>query len=750
MAFDREASLKRAEKFLRQGRLEGAIEEYLHLLEELPNDWNSRNALGDLYVRARQVDEAAAQFTRIADHFAQEGFLPRAIALYKKVIKIKPDDEHALLQSADVNAQQGLLADAKASLATVVDQRRRKGDAAGANQIIIKIGTVDPNDLTARGNAARAAADLGDTAGAAARYKELAAELFERDRASEAIDALAQAIQLDPSDADARDSLVAGYLKRGEAAQARSAATNAAHFKAIGEYLLAHGEEEQALEAFAEAVQHDPSDVATRTAVVRRLLARGQADRAAEFVAPDALADDPDLMLLAAEVDLRLGRKDAARQVIHSLVEVDRGRCESIVALGSMLAETDADAGFECVDVATGMMTATRDWQAAANALQAFTRVAPLHIPALMKLVDVCVDGDLDSPGFAAEAQLAEAYMAAGRSFEARVIAEDLVARVPGDPVNVDRFRRALVLAGEPDPESVIADRLSADAALALEDLNEEQPPAQADAAVASPLAGRLQVVAADATSMSTFAGYGDLEARAAAAVQSALSGPQWPGQEPAALGGDNGHDAGYGVDTTLEETKAEAGAERVAAPSALAAGEFDEIDLSGVLGDMHAGQTASRPGTRGLASPGSTEPGWELDEVFEEFRQEVLREQVSTTAGQHYKLALTYHDMGMTEECMKALEVASKSPRYRFHAAVLLGRMYRQQGKLAEAIDWFERAAETPAPSVGASRALLYELARGLEDEGESVRALAVYLELQAEAGDYRDIGKRIEALSN
>ena len=126
------------------------------------------------------------------------------------------------------------------------------------------------------------------------------------------------------------------------------------------------------------------------------------------------------------------------------------------------------------------------------------------------------------------------------------------------------------------------------------------------------------------------------------------------------------------------------------------------------------------------------------------------MREQVSSTAGQHYKLALTYHDMGMTEECMKALEVAARSPRYRFQAATLLARMYRQQGKVHEAIDWFERAAETPAPSVDASRALLYELGRALEDDGESVRALAVYLELQAEAGDYRDVGTRIKALSS
>ncbi len=39
MAIDREAALIRAEKCLRQGRLDGAIEEYVRLVDEQPGDW---------------------------------------------------------------------------------------------------------------------------------------------------------------------------------------------------------------------------------------------------------------------------------------------------------------------------------------------------------------------------------------------------------------------------------------------------------------------------------------------------------------------------------------------------------------------------------------------------------------------------------------------------------------------------------------------------------------------------------------
>src|SRR6476620_10205392 len=126
-SFDREAALKSAEKALRQGRVDAAIAEYLRIVEAQPRDWNSANALGDLYVKSKQVDKGIEQYTRIADHLAAEGFLPKAAALYKKILKFKPDQEYALLQSAEISAQQGLLADAKTAFRAVADKRRGRG-----------------------------------------------------------------------------------------------------------------------------------------------------------------------------------------------------------------------------------------------------------------------------------------------------------------------------------------------------------------------------------------------------------------------------------------------------------------------------------------------------------------------------------------------------------------------------------------------------------------------------------------------
>ena len=70
MATDRAESVKKAEKLLRQGKLDLAIAEYVRMVEEQPRDWNTRNTLGDLYVRASQLDKAVAQYQQIADHLS--------------------------------------------------------------------------------------------------------------------------------------------------------------------------------------------------------------------------------------------------------------------------------------------------------------------------------------------------------------------------------------------------------------------------------------------------------------------------------------------------------------------------------------------------------------------------------------------------------------------------------------------------------------------------------------------------------
>jgi tetratricopeptide (TPR) repeat protein len=162
----------------------------------------------------------------------------------------------------------------------------------------------------------------------------------------------------------------------------------------------------------------------------------------------------------------------------------------------------------------------------------------------------------------------------------------------------------------------------------------------------------------------------------------------------------------------------------------------LDEVDLTAELDALEAPPVAPPP-------PRS------LDQVFRGIRDESARGSSEEAAAEQYRLALTYHDMGMADDAIKALEEAARSPRQRFDAASMLGRLYLERNDSVHAIAWLERAAEAPPPTPDAGRALLYDLAKILESAGEQSRALAVFVELESESGGYRDVAGQIERLS-
>ena len=631
MAFDRDATLKKAEKLLRQGRLEPAIAEYVRVVEESPRDWSTANTLGELYARAGQPEQAVGQYTRIAQHFVDEGFYPKAAALYKKILKLQPQDETTQIQLADISARQGLLADAKSYLNAIAARRRAKGDRRGAAEIVVRLGTIDPADFDARLTAARTLEEMGEEEEAGKRFKTLHDDLLEKGRTAEAIDALKEFVRINPLEREARSILAKAALGQGDLTGAR------------------------------------------------------------EFLDEDSAGDDPTLLLPLAEIELRSGELVRAKGLLTRLLLADPSRRGLVAELGWSFVGSSPETTFTCVDAAVDGAIASSEFQEAATTLQEFVTRVPGQIPALLKLVEVCVDGGLEQTMYDAQEQLTDAYLAASQAAEARVIAEDLVAREPWEPAHIDRFRRALVMLRVSDPDTLIAERLSGQAPFMAHDPFFDGPVAAAPAADA----------------------------------QESSSPEPEPTAEPAQPETSDPSDT----------VQAAAAATKSRLPKAPAS---DEIDLTGELGDLDAAPKGQ-----------GSEPAGEalLNQAFAKIRTDADAD--ADFSSQHMTLARTYLEIGMLDEAIVSLQTAVRSPRQRFEAAAALGRVYDRRGETTLAIEWLERAAEAPAPSPEEGRALLYDLGVLLDGAGETSRALAVFLELQADAGDYRDVPARIDRLA-
>jgi tetratricopeptide (TPR) repeat protein len=649
VAFDRDATLKKAEKLLRQGRLDAAIAEYVRVVEQQPRDWNTANALGDLFIRAGQLERAAEQYSRIAEHFNRDGFYSKAAALYKKILKFKPDDEAVLLQLAEMSAKQGLLADAKAQLSSVAERRRSRGDKTGADEIGIRLGALDPADFDARLNAARLLAEGGSTALAAERFRAISADLFEKKRDAEALAALREAVRINPKDVGGRAQLAKAYMSSGDIASAR------------------------------------------------------------EFLDAEAAADDPGLLVAVIAGELREGHLEEAQPLVARVLERDPAMVNEIVNIGWSFCQSNPDAAFMCIDAAAALAVTQGDYQTAASILQEYVARATQQVPALLKLVEVCVDGGLEEAMYETQAQLCDAYLSAGQASEARVIAEDLVAREPWEPSHIQRFRQALVLMKVPDPDTVIAERLN----------------------------GQVPFVATDRFPGADLGPVVPMPPETGSEPPRAPEpGPDSQGTEPAATSAPASPAASKAREQRQEIDLDALHAMLREIEATESPASHTEIDLTGELLSLDE------------AAPSGAPPA-SLDEVFARARDNVAKQPGAEEAAEQLKLAKTCLDMGLTDEAIKAFEHAARAPRQRFEASAALGRLYKQRNEIPLAVEWMERAAEAPAPSAEEGRLLLYDLGVTLEQSRENARALAVFMELLADAGAFRDVQARVDRLS-
>jgi tetratricopeptide (TPR) repeat protein len=141
-------------------------------------------------------------------------------------------------------------------------------------------------------------------------------------------------------------------------------------------------------------------------------------------------------------------------------------------------------------------------------------------------------------------------------------------------------------------------------------------------------------------------------------------------------------------------------------------------------------------------------EPPPDLDGVFAQMRSRAAEQPEMASAASIYERGLEHVLHGRSDKAIADLETAARAPLFRFSAAAQLGRLYIERDDLKIAVEWLERAAEAPAPTPEEGFALLYDLADTLDRLGESGRALAVLLELDADAGGYRDVRQRVERL--
>jgi pilus assembly protein FimV len=396
MAVQRDKIIASAEKLVAKGKVEAAIKEYERLLDDNPNDVNTLNRIGDLWVRINRNDEAVKVFGRIADHYSKDGFFLKAIAIYKKINKLDPSKLDVYAKLADLYAKQGLAMEAKSQYQVLADYYLKHGDPVNALATYRKISELDPNSINVHVKLADLYSQNNQTAEAMKEYDRIGRMLLKRNMLDEAVQVFRKALKIDATNLELIESLV-------------SALFDAKDFQNA----------QQILDTSLEKNRENPRLLSL---LGKAHIGRGDLNAASDVLERGLASNPTDLAIREnlAEVYLRQGAKDRAYELLAPVVDAAVARGEGKVAV---------------------------------DLLNRVLKLDAAHVPALSKLVSVYTKLKQETSVLSAMNSLAEAHISRGQLEDAAGILRDLLQREPANEQH--REKLAFVqrqLGGGPEP----------------------------------------------------------------------------------------------------------------------------------------------------------------------------------------------------------------------------------------------------------------------------------------------------------
>jgi len=172
--------VEEAQRLALRGQLDKAIKTYMQVIALDPSAIIQRQRLAELLVKAGRVIEARSEFEAIGKHYSSNGFYLKAIAVYKKLQVMFPEDTAITLIVADLNEKHGLVANALAEYKQVYDYYEKNQNSADALKILEKMHAIDQKNVAIKLKLAEAYFQAGKQDESYATFGQLASLLLER------------------------------------------------------------------------------------------------------------------------------------------------------------------------------------------------------------------------------------------------------------------------------------------------------------------------------------------------------------------------------------------------------------------------------------------------------------------------------------------------------------------------------------------------------------------------------------------
>ena len=749
----RQELIFQAEKLFSRGKLEGALSRYRKILKAHPNDTSTLKRVGDVFERLNRVDEAITLYKKTAQHFTNEGFYAKAIAIYKKIIRLDPTLIEAIENLADLQHRQGLTREAVSQYEVVADYYLKLRDLNSVIEIHKKMVELEPGDPSRRLKLAELHQKRGRLKDALEQYRAISKMMLSGGRIGEASRVCLRALEIDPSDLNfvagaVEDLKSAGHPEEAERLIAAAIDLNpeAKNLQAqIAEAATAAEEEDFDLEAFMGGEEPAPETADTGALPTSEAAEAALAAAAAEVAAETTPSPEPEPVEVSVQDTGALLSPDEVEELAEVGAAVSASTSEEV--------EIEIDLG----DLEQGPVETP----------------PPMSPPPVAPPpVAPAAAAEMAMPNLSVEpaTPVAAPEPAAPIEFPESVISINTPELEPAATESLPMKKAVPIVEADPEPGERLGELLTEADVLSrygledkavekLEELLAEEPENLAAMSRLITLkleSGDLGGVAELANRLVTVAQEQD-EPEAWQKVREQILGEGFtvvdgrvvpPSEEVAEEAEEESLVIAEDLDLAdadlswLEEEPA-AGEDQAPPAEALFEAEDEFFDLASEL-EEELRQEESINGEE-LLLPGDEESIEDIVEGFKKGMAETLSDEDFDT---HYNLGIAYREMGLIDEAIGEFQLAAKDARYLVECCSLLALCFKEKGFPELAIKWYQRGLDSPTISEDETLGLVYELGDLYLEIGNTEAARERFVEIYGVNSAYRDVVAKLQEL--
>ncbi|MBN1551244.1 tetratricopeptide repeat protein [bacterium] len=810
MAINKQKILKNAAKYTKKNQYDKAISEYQKLSQEDYGDTSLNNVLGDLLVQAKRLKEAVVEYEKAGQFYEEKGFIPKALAIYKKILRYDPTVPRIYEKLAQLYSDQGLIQDAITQYEFLAKHYEHEGKTEAALDAYRQIADLDPSNLMIRERLASLYSQQGFKEKACAERVKIGERHIKRGDNISAIKYFEMAIQEVPDNEAALRGVVSVHLAEKRIDDAiemlnkilEQKPDNISALSTLGRVYMDSGHLDEAIKVFNQVFELDPSQEGINEILGRIYLLKGnypeafkrlkeiinvsiersEFDRALSILNQLQDIEPKNIAIREKKIEIfqKLNRDDDQKTTFRELAEIyyEKGRLEEAYNIYERLYSMDPN---------------NNSIKQRFNQISIELRGRPIEIGKLVEkpaFENVMEEAPVEVPeqsGFEDIGSEPFSLEDGGNSLESLF-----------DTTEIEKI--TIPIFGESDDkqveDSAMAEEVFAEDIFSVEgDQEEDLTEVAVGAVTIEPTEDQLREFRIEA---GVFMKYGLFEKAAdrlnsiliikpdddetlerLAEVYEKLGQPEQMAEvtvkraERASRSGDltqarkllqQAADLMPESELILEKLNqlgvpAEAGKTDMPLASIPAGSDFEplvDLESQGYESDFAAVQETA--GTVSEGSKGEQDISGDvgtalsngLADVVREFREELITRSDSRDAETHYNLGIAYREMGLTDEAIEEFKLILDFPDYKIKGCDMLAQCFMDKGEFDKATPLLEKALKDDQINENEKLNLLYILAIASKMQGKPEYAVQHFEAIQKIKKNYRDVSKQLKDLKS